>query len=63
MERDAFSMLKSVKRKIEREAEAARERPLPRKVVLFAWARMGLTTVRALVIVVVLVALKVSGVI
>lgn len=35
---------------------------MPRNVVLFAWARMGLTTVRVLVVVVALVALKAAGV-
>jgi len=39
------------------------ERRLPRNVALFAWARMGLVTVRVFVVVLVLVALKVIGVI
>jgi hypothetical protein len=34
---------------------------LPPKAVLFSWARVGLTTVRVLVVVLALVALKATG--
>lgn len=36
---------------------------MPRNVARFLWVRMGLTTVRVAVVVVVLVMLKVAGVI